>query len=161
MPSFDIVTKTDLAEVDNAINGSMREIENRYDFKGSQSEISRNDNEIILTSEDNYKIDQLKQILKTHFVKRKLEAKSLVFLKLEDAKGGTIRQKVNILQGIDKEIAQKIIKVVKDSKSKVQVSIRGDELRVSGSKRDTLQKTIQMIKDLNLSQPFQFINFRD
>ena len=161
MPSFDIVTKTDLAEVDNAINGSMREIENRYDFKGSQSEISRNDNEIILTSEDNYKIDQLKQILKTHFVKRKLEAKSLVFLKLEDAKGGTIRQKVNILQGIDKEIAQKIIKVVKDSKAKVQVSIRGDELRVSGSKRDILQKTIQMIKDLNLSQPFQFINFRD
>ena len=161
MPSFDIVTKTDLAEVDNAINGSMREIENRYDFKGSQSEISRNDNEIVLTSEDNYKIDQLKQILKTHFVKRKLEAKSLVFLKLEDAKGGTIRQKVSILQGIDREIAQKIIKVVKDSKAKVQVSIRGDELRVSGSKRDILQKTIQMIKDLNLSQPFQFINFRD
>ena len=161
MPSFDIVTKTDLAEVDNAINGSMREIENRYDFKGSQSEISRNDNEIVLTSEDNYKIDQLKQILKTHFVKRKLEAKSLIFLKLEDAKGGTIRQKVSILQGIDREIAQKIIKVVKDSKAKVQVSIRGDELRVSGSKRDILQKTIQMIKDLNLSQPFQFINFRD
>ena len=94
-------------------------------------------------------------------MKRKLEAKSLIFLKLEDAKGGTIRQKVSILQGIDREIAQKIIKVVKDSKAKVQVSIRGDELRVSGSKRDILQKTIQMIKDLNLSQPFQFINFRD
>ena len=161
MPTFDVVTKTDLAEVDNAVNGTMREIANRYDFKGSKSEISRLENEITLIAEDNYKIDQLKQIIKSHFVKRKLDAKSLVFLKIEDAKGGTIRQKVNILQGIDREISQKIVKTVKESKSKVQVSIRGDELRVTGAKKDVLQNVIQLIKNMDINQPLQFINFRD
>ncbi len=161
MPTFDVVTKTDLAEVDNAVNGTMREIANRYDFKGSKSEISRLENEITLIAEDNYKIDQLKQIIKSHFVKRKLDAKSLVFLKIEDAKGGTIRQKVNILQGIDREISQKIVKTVKETKSKVQVSIRGDELRVTGAKKDVLQNVIQLIKNMDINQPLQFINFRD
>ena len=161
MPTFDDVTKTDLAEVDNAVNGTMREIANRYDFKGSKSEISRLENEITLIAEDNYKIDQLKQIIKSHFVKRKLDAKSLVFLKIEDAKGGTIRQKVNILQGIDREISQKIVKTVKETKSKVQVSIRGDELRVTGAKKDVLQNVIQLIKNMDINQPLQFINFRD
>ena len=161
MPTFDVVTKTDLAEVDNAVNGTMREIANRYDFKGSKSEISRLENEITLIAEDNYKIDQLKQIIKSHFVKRKLDAKSLVFLKIEDAKGGTLRQKVNILQGIDREISQKIVKTVKETKSKVQVSIRGDELRVTGAKKDVLQNVIQLIKNMDINQPLQFINFRD
>lgn len=161
MPTFDIVTKTDLAEVDNAINGAIREVENRYDFKGSKSSISRDINEITILSEDNYKIDQLKQILKSHFIKRKLDAKSLNFLKIEDAKGGTIRLKANILQGIKKEIAQKISKHVKDSKLKVQISIRGDEMRASGTKRDVLQNVIQLIKSIDIDQPIQFVNFRD
>ncbi len=161
MPSFDVVSKVDIAEVDNAINGAMREIENRYDFKNSQSKVSRSENEIELLAEDQYKIDQVQQIFRTHLVKRKLSSGSFEFSKVEDARGGMLRQKSPIIQGIDREISQIINKSIKNSKLKVQISIRGDELRVTSGKRDLLQKIIQMIKDLEIKQPIQFINFRD
>ena len=161
MPSFDIVSNTDLAEVDNAINGSMREITARYDFKGSEASIKREELEITLIAEDNYKIEQVQQILRTHFVKRKLETSALKFSDIESAKGNTIRQKASIIQGIDKDTALLINKEIKSSKLKVQVSNRGDELRVSGNKRDTLQETITFVKQLKVKQPLQFINFRD
>ena len=161
MPSFDVVSKVDIAEVDNAINGAMREIENRYDFKNSQSKVSRSENEIELLAEDQYKIDQVQQIFRTHLVKQKLSSGSFEFSKVEDARGGMLRQKSPIIQGIDREISQIINKSIKNSKLKVQISIRGDELRVTSGKRDLLQKIIQMIKDLEIKQPIQFINFRD
>ena len=161
MATFDIVSKTDLAEVDNAINGSMREITARYDFKGSEAIIKREELEITLIAEDNYKIEQVQQILRTHFVKRKLETSALKFSDLESAKGNTIRQKASIIQGIGKDTALLINKEIKSSKLKVQVSNRGDELRVSGNKRDTLQETINFVKQLKVKQPLQFINFRD
>jgi len=161
MATFDIVSKTDLAEVDNAINGSMREITARYDFKGSEASIKREELEITLIAEDNYKIEQVQQILRTHFVKRKLETSALKFSDIESAKGNTIRQKASIIQGIDKDTALLINKEIKSSKLKVQVSNRGDELRVSGNKRDTLQETINFVKQLKVKQPLQFINFRD
>ena len=161
MATFDIVSKTDLAEVDNAINGSMREITARYDFKGSEASVKREELEITLIAEDNYKIEQVQQILRTHFVKRKLETSALKFSDLESAKGNTIRQKASIIQGIDKDTALLINKEIKSSKLKVQVSNRGDELRVSGNKRDTLQETITFVKQLKVKQPLQFINFRD
>ena len=161
MATFDIVSKTNLAEVDNAINGSMREITARYDFKGSEASIKREELEITLIAEDNYKIEQVQQILRTHFVKRKLETSALKFSDIESAKGNTIRQKASIIQGIDKDTALLINKEIKSSKLKVQVSNRGDELRVSGNKRDTLQETITFVKQLNVKQPLQFINFRD
>ena len=161
MPTFDIVSKTDLAEVDNAINGSMREISARYDFKNSISSISRESDEITLLAEDNYKIGQLQQILRTHFVKRKLESSALVFSSIESAKGNSLRQKAKIIQGIEKDIAQKITKEIKSSKLKVQTSIRGEELRVSGNKRDVLQEAISIVKEIKINQPLQFINFRD
>ena len=161
MATFDIVSKTDLAEVDNAINGSMREITARYDFKGSEASIKREELEITLIAEDNYKIEQVQQILRTHFVKRKLETSALKFSDIESAKGNTIRQKAIIIQGIDKDTALLINKEIKSSKLKVQVSNRGDELRVSGNKRDTLQETITFVKQLKVKQPLQFINFRD
>lgn len=161
MATFDIVSKTDLAEVDNAINGSMREITARYDFKGSEASIKREELEITLIAEDNYKIEQVQQILRTHFVKRKLETSALKFSEIESAKGNTIRQKASIIQGIDKDTALLINKEIKSSKLKVQVSNRGDELRVSGNKRDTLQETITFVKQLKVKQPLQFINFRD
>ena len=104
MPTFDIVSNTDLAEVDNAINGAMREISTRYDFKDSESHISRENDSITLIAEDNYKIDQVQQILRTHFVKRKLETSCLVFSSIESAKSNTLRQKASIVQGIEKEI---------------------------------------------------------
>ena len=161
MPSFDIVSKTDLSEVDNAINGAMREISKRYDFKNSQSKISRENEEIELIAEDQYKINQVQQIFRTHIVKRKLSTGAFNFSKVEDARGGLLRQNSKIIQGIEREISQLINKTLKNSKLKVQVSIRDDELRVSGNKRDTLQTVIQMVKDLKILQPLQFINFRD
>ncbi len=161
MPSFDIVSKIDLAEVDNAINGAMREISSRYDFKNSESKVSRIENEIELIAEDQYKIDQVQQIFRTHLVKRKLSSGSFNFSKVEDARGGLLRQKSPIIQGIDKEISQTINKCIKNSKIKVQVAIRGEELRVSGGKKDLLQKAIQLTKELEIKQPLQFINFRD
>ena len=161
MPSFDIVSKVDLAEVDNALNGAMREITSRYDFKNSESKIIRVDNQIELMAEDQYKIDQLHQIFITHLVKRKVSTGAFEFSKVEDARAGMLRQKSTIIQGIERDISQKINKKVKDSKLKVQISIRGEELRVSGQKRDILQETIQLIKSLDIKQPLQFINFRD
>ena len=161
MPTFDIVSKTDIAEVDNAINGAMREISNRYDFKNSKSIISRESEELELMAEDQYKIDQVQQIFRTHLVKRKLSSGAFEFSKIEDARAGMLRQKAKIIQGVDKEVSQKINKTIKDSKLKLQVSIRGDELRVSGNKRDALQKAIELIKSLEFKQPLQFINFRD
>ncbi len=161
MPSFDIVSKIDLAEVDNAINGAMREITSRYDFKNSESKVTRIENEIELIAEDQYKIDQVQQIFRTHLVKRKLSSGSFNFSKVEDARGGLLRQKSQIIQGIDKEISQTINKCIKNSKIKVQVAIRGEELRVSGGKKDLLQKAIQLTKELEIKQPLQFINFRD
>ncbi len=161
MPSFDIVSKIDIAEVDNALNGAMREITSRYDFKNSESKITRLDLEIELMAEDQYKIDQVQQIFRTHLVKRKLSSGSFEFSKVEDARGGMLRQKSKIIQGIDKEISQLINKSIKNSKLKVQVSIRGEELRITGSKKDLLQKAIQLTKELNIKLPLQFINFRD
>ena len=161
MPSFDIVSKTDLAEVDNAINSAMREITARYDFKNSQSKISRESDEIELMAEDQYKIDQVQQIFRTHLVKRKVSTGAFDFSKIEDAKGGMLRQKSKIIQGIDREISQQINKIIKNSKFKVQFSIRGEEVRITGQKRDVLQEVIQTIKNLEIKQPLQFINFRD
>ena len=161
MPSFDIVSKVDLAEVDNAINGAMREITSRYDFKNSISNIKKDDNKIILNAEDNYKIDQVQQILRTHFVKRKLNAGCLKFSNIENAQSGTLRQTAEIIQGIDRELSQKINKEIKSSKLKVQTAIRGEELRISCNKRDTLQETINLVKGLDIKQPLQYINFRD
>ncbi len=161
MPSFDIVSKIDLSEVDNAINGAMREISSRYDFKNSESKISRDGDQIELIAEDQYKIDQVQQIFRTHLVKRKLSSGSFDFSKVEDARGGLLRQKSEIIQGIDKEISQKINKCLKNSKIKIQVAIRGEELRVTSGKKDLLQKAISLTKELNIRQPIQFINFRD
>lgn len=161
MPSFDVVSKIDLAEVDNAINGAMREITNRYDFKGSESKIIREEQQIQLVAEDNYKIEQVQQIFRTHLVKRGVSSGYFNFEKIEDARGGLLKQKSEISQGIDKEIAQQINKAVKNSKLKVQVSIRGDELRITSGKRDLLQSTIALIKEMALKLPLQYINFRD
>ena len=161
MPSFDIVSKVDLAEVDNAINGAMREITSRYDFKNSISTIKKEENKIVLVAEDNYKIDQVQLILRTHFVKRKLNAGSLEFSNIENAQGGNLRQTAEIIQGIDRELSQKINKKIKSSKLKVQTAIRGEELRISSNKRDILQEAISLVKGLDIKQPLQYTNFRD
>jgi uncharacterized protein YajQ (UPF0234 family) len=161
MPSFDIVSRTDVQEVDNAINSVKREIDQRYDFKGSKCNITRDENDITLLADDNYKLDQMQQMLKGHIVRRNLDPKALEFKKVEQAAGNALRQKVAIKQGIESELAKKVMKEIKASKVKVQASIRGEELRVEGKKRDELQEIITLVKAIELELPLQFVNFRD
>ena len=161
MPSCDIVSKTDMAEVNNAVAGAVREISQRFDFKGSKSSLELKENDIILLADDALKLKQVQDLLKTYITRRKLDVSALDFGKEEKAAGAMIRQTVKVKQGIDQETAKKISKAIKDSKKKVQVSIQGDELRVSGKKRDDLQDVIAFVKTLGISQPLQFTNFRD
>ncbi|MCD6035313.1 MAG: hypothetical protein K0R63_1054 [Rickettsiales bacterium] len=162
MPSFDIVCKTDVQEVDNAVNSVVREIENRYDFKGSDCKVEFDKKgEISVTASDNYKLSAIQDMLKGHITRRSLDPKVLEFKEPEKAFGSSVRQKVIIRQGVEQEIAKQIVKEIKGMKTKVQASIRGDELRVEGKKRDDLQEVMQLVKSLGLDVPFQFINFRD
>ncbi len=161
MPSFDIVCETDLQEVDNAINSCTREIQNRYDFKGSKSEIKRDDETITLLADDDMKHKAVIEMMKTYITRRKLDARCLDFQKPEAASGNMIRQVVKIRKGIDQDNAKKIVKLIKDSKVKVQASIQGEQVRVTGKNRDDLQEAMQLIRDEELEVPVHFNNFRD
>ena len=161
MPSFDIVAQTDLAEVDNALNGMKREIDTRFDFKGSKCSIERKDNTITIIADDDLKLKQMHELLKGYFARRKLDPGALEFKDPEKAAGSTLRQQVIVKQGIDSALAKRIVKEIKDSKIKVQAAIQGDELRVSGKKRDDLQAAIARVKNMKIEQPLQYVNFRD
>lgn len=162
MPSFDIVSNVDLQELDNAVHQVVKEIGTRYDFKGSKSKIERTESEITLHGDDDYKLEQITEILKEKMVRRKIDTRTLSFANVEPASGGMVRQVVTVRQGIEKELAKQLVKKIKTSKIKVQASIQGDELRVTGKKRDDLQQIITHLKaDTSLEMPLQFINFRD
>ena len=161
MPSFDIVSKIDMQEVHNAVANSMKEISQRYDFKGSISRLEIKDQSIVLETEDELKAKQVNELLIGHLVKRKVDPKAIELKSTEKASGNTIRQVYELIEGIDQKVSKKIISEVKSSKLKVQVKIQGDELRVSGAKRDDLQKVIEIAKALRLDLPLQFLNFRD
>ena len=161
MPSFDIQSKTELSEVENALNGMRREIETRYDFKGSKSSVERKENAITLLADDDLKMKQMHELLKGYFARRKLDAGALDFAEPEKASGNMVRQLVTVKQGIAQDLSKKIVKAIKDSKLKVQASIQGDELRITGKKRDDLQSAITLVKGLKIEQPLQYVNFRD
>lgn len=161
MPSFDIVSKTDLAEVDNAVNNAMREIGQRYDFKGSQSRIEHADGVIKIFADDDMKLRQIHELLQGHFARRKIDIGVLDYQEPEQAAGQSVRQSVTVKQGIERDLAKKIVKEIKGKKMKVQVAIQGDELRVTAKKRDDLQAVIELVKELGLEQPLQYLNFRD
>ncbi len=161
MPSFDIVSKTDLAEVDNALANMAREISQRYDFKGSEAKVERKEAELTLHADDELKLKQMHELLQGHFARRKVDARVIDYKAIEKAAGQAVRQKAVIRQGIDRELAKRLTKEIKDSKLKVQVTVQGDELRIMGKKRDDLQAVIQHIKGLTLEQPLQYVNFRD
>jgi uncharacterized protein YajQ (UPF0234 family) len=161
MPSFDIVSKTELSEVDNAINGMRREIETRFDFKGSKCSIERKDELLTMLADDDLKLKQMQELLKGYITRRKLDAGALDFKPPEKATGNSLRQVVQVKQGIEQTLAKDIVRSIKDSKLKVQVSIQGDELRVSGKKRDDLQTAIQHVREMKIQQPLQYVNFRD
>ena len=163
MPSFDVVNKVDLQEVSNTVNNAAKEILQRYDFKGSNTEIEWDDKgkRIVIRTEDDMKMEAVREILITHATRRKLDAEALEFKDVEAAGGKTLRREVVIKEGIEQETAKKIVKDVKDKKMKVQISIQGDELRVSGKKRDDLQAVIALLKATNYEVPLQFVNMRD
>ena len=161
MPAFDIVSITDLAEVDNAVANMMREVDQRYDFKGSSCRVEHKDGEITIFADDEMKLRQLQELLRGHLTRRKVDAGVLDFRTPEHAAGQSMRQSVGVRQGIDSELARKLVKNIKASKIKVQVAIQGDELRVSGKKRDDLQATIALVKELDVELPLKFVNFRD
>lgn len=161
MPSFDIVSKTDFPEIDNALQNVIKEIGQRYDFKGAKCTVERKEQEITINADDDLKLKQMHELLAGHLVRRKVDPGVLDYKEPEKAAGQSVRQKVAIKNGIDKELAKRIVKDIKGSSLKVQVAIQGDELRVSGKKRDDLQAAIQFVKELGIEQPLQYENFRD
>jgi uncharacterized protein YajQ (UPF0234 family) len=158
--SFDIVSKVDLQEVSNALQQALKEIHTRYDLKDSKSDIHLDKDSLVLSSADEYKLKAVNDVLQTKLVKRGVSLKSLTYGAIEPAAGSTVRQKVELQQGIPIEKAREIVKLVKNSKLKVQASIQGDFVRVSGKDRDTLQQAIAMIKQSDFGIDMQFTNYR-
>ena len=160
MASFDIKSEIDHHELTNAVDQANRILQNRFDFKGTGAEFLLNDNQIILSAVEEFQIHQMLPILHESLAKRGVDLKSLKPDEIEVATGSAT-QVMNLQQGIDKELAKKITTLVKQSKSKVQASVQGESVRITGKKRDDLQQIIQMVKDQNYPVPIQYINFRD
>ena len=160
MPSFDIVSEVDHHELSNAIDQANREIGTRYDFKGSDARIEQTDNQLTLSTESEFQIKQMTPILKEKMSKRGIDVSCLDFADIVEM-NKRARQQVLVREGLDKDLARKIVKLIKDSKLKVQASIQGGQVRVNGKKRDDLQQVMKLLKDANLGIPLQFNNFRD
>lgn len=159
--TFDIVSKVDLQEVTNAIQNALKEIHTRFDLKNTKSDIQLESKEaVVLSSADEYKLKAINDILQGKLVKRGVPLKALNYGTVEEAAGSTVRQRVTMQQGIPTEKAREIVKVIKDSKKKVQASIQGDMVRVSGKDRDTLQEIIALLKQKDFGIDMQFTNYR-
>ena len=161
MPSFDVVSRTDLMEVDNAINGVRREIKQRFDLAGTKCAIDRTDNALTMIADDSMKMQQLEDLLRKYLANRKVDQRSLEFHTPQNAAGGSLRQSITIKQGIDGDLGRRINKAVRGAKLKVQVSIQGPEVRISAKKRDDLQSAIAFIKEMDIDQPLQYVNMRE
>jgi uncharacterized protein YajQ (UPF0234 family) len=160
MPSFDTVSEVDHHELSNAIDQANREIGTRYDFKGSDAKIEQVDNQLTLSAESDFQIKQMTPILKEKMSKRGIDVSCLEFSDVVEM-NKRARQQVLVREGLDKDLARKIVKLIKDSKIKAQAAIQGDQVRVSGKKRDDLQQIMQLLREANLDIPLQFNNFRD
>lgn len=160
MPSFDIVSKVDLQEVDNAVNQAIKEISQRYDFKGTVNELELDQGALKILAADDYKLEAIKDILIGKLVRRGLSPKCFDYGKVEPASGGAVRVKVAIVQGISKEKGKDIVKLIKDTKLKVQAQIMEDQVRVTGKKIDDLQEVMQLLKQQDLGIELQFENMR-
>jgi uncharacterized protein YajQ (UPF0234 family) len=161
MPSFDVVSRIDLQEVDNALNQTRKEVAQRYDLKDSKTDIGWDQKEIIITSADDFKVKAVVDVLQSKLVKRNVPIKNLDYGVVEAALSGRARQKITVQQGIETEKAREIVKFIKVSGAKVQAQIMDDEVRVSGKKRDDLQDVIAKLRAADLGLALQFVNFRD
>ncbi|MEP6707410.1 MAG: YajQ family cyclic di-GMP-binding protein [Pyrinomonadaceae bacterium] len=158
--SFDIVSQVDTAEVTNAINQTMKEVHQRFDFKGSAANVALEDKDLVLSAEDETKLRNMNDILQQKLVRRGVPLKALSYGKVEPAAGGTVRQRVAIQQGIPQEKAKEIVRFIKDSKAKVQAAIQADVVRITGKDRDTLQDVIAKLKAKDFDINMQFTNYR-
>tara|TARA_B100001245_G_scaffold84294_1_gene60825 strand:+ start:94 stop:579 length:486 start_codon:yes stop_codon:yes gene_type:complete len=161
MPSLDVVSKTDMAEVDNVVNGIEREVKQRYDLKGRMCSIERSGDTLTVTADNDMLLRQMHDLLYAYCARRGVDSRFLDFKSAQDATKGSLRQEVLIRQGIDQAVGKQIIKMIKGTKLKVQVAVQGDELRISGKKRDDLQLTIESIKEMDVALPLQYVNFRE
>lgn len=160
MPSFDIVSNVDIHEVTNAVDQANREVDNRFDFKGSGARFELKESSINMKAQNTFQLQQMLMILQAKFAKRSIDVRSLDIADPQESLSEA-RQEVKIKQGISQEDAKKIVKIIKDTKIKVQASIQGDQVRVNGKKRDDLQEIIAFLKDGKIELPLQFENFRD
>lgn len=160
MPSFDVVSEVDHHELSNALDQANREIGTRYDFKGSNARIEHSGNSLVLEAESEFQIKQMQPILKEKLSKRGIDVQCLEFADIVEM-NKRARQPVTVKEGLDSDLARKMVKMIKDAKLKVQAAVQGEQLRVSGKKRDDLQQVIQMLKGAGLGIPLQFNNFRD
>lgn len=160
MPSFDVVSEIEQHELSNAIDQANREINNRFDFKGTNSKIEMIDNTLTIISASEFQVKQIHDILETKIVKRGIDVRCLDYADILE-NNNEARQLVNIKKGVDKELARKIVKMIKSSKLKTQAAIQGDQVRITGKKRDDLQATIAELKQAKFEIPLQYINFRD
>lgn len=160
MQSFDIVSQVNMHEVTNAVDQANREVSTRFDFKGSDARFELTGDEIVLHGDSEFQLKQMRDILLGKLTARKIDLKALAFDKVEESGKGA-RQQAAIQQGVETETAKMIVKMIKDMKLKVQAAIQGDQVRVSGKKRDDLQKVIAMLKEAKLDIPLQFVNYRN
>jgi uncharacterized protein YajQ (UPF0234 family) len=161
VPSFDVVSQVDMQEVANALQQTRKEVEQRYDFKGSKTEIEQEKNVVKITSDNDFKVKAVVDILQSKFVKRNVNLKSLEYGKVESAASGMARQLITIHQGLDTDAAREVVKLVKETKIKVQAQVQDDQVRVTGKKRDELQAVIQALRAADFRRPLQFVNMRD
>jgi len=161
MPSFDVVCKLDLQEVDNAINQTLKEVGQRFDFRGTPTEVTREEHAIQLRSADDFKVRALAEILREKLARRQVPLRALAEQPIEPGPAGSAKQRLDLQQGIETEKAREIVKLIKETKLKVQAAIQGDQVRVSGKKRDDLQSVVKLLRDRDLGIAMQFVNFRD
>ena len=161
MPSFDVISKINYPEFDNALANCLREISNRYDFKGLNISIERKDKIIIILAPDELKLKQVNELLQIHLIRRKVDPRVITVKNSESAAGTTVRQVSELKEGISQENAKKIITDIKKLKLKIQIKIQGEELRAEGKKRDDLQEAISAIEAIDIGLPIEFVNFRD
>ncbi len=161
MPSFDVVSEADMIEVKNAVEQSNKEITTRFDFKGSSAKVEQKDNELTAYADADFQLEQVRDVLTTKLAKRKVDVRFLDAGKIEKIGGDKVKQVIKIKNGIETEDAKKIVRVIKDSKMKVQASIQGESVRVTGAKRDDLQAAMAMLRKDVPDMPLEFNNFRD
>jgi uncharacterized protein YajQ (UPF0234 family) len=160
VPSFDIVSEINMEEVRNATENASRELSTRFDFRGVEASFEYKEKTVVMKAEAEFQLQQMESLFRTACSKRNVDTSS-IDTKPFDALGKTYKQTIAFKEGIEQPIAKKIVKLIKDAKLKVQTAIQGEELRVTGKKRDDLQQVMALIKESNLGQPFQFKNFRD